>query len=138
MRLEGAADFIIEVASDSDPSLDVREKLPRYREAGVEEMWFIDRFGKVVRVEQREAAGYVSTMLASGRLESTVVPGFWIRCRGCGASRCRRRSRASARFSARSEPATSTETLRRHPDGTISRSDSTPSLQLYPDGLASL
>jgi hypothetical protein len=32
-------------ASDrSDPRLDVREKLPRYREARIEEIWLLDRF----------------------------------------------------------------------------------------------
>src|SRR5262249_9952372 len=35
-RLEGPADFVIEIASDSDPRLDVREKLPRYHEAGID------------------------------------------------------------------------------------------------------
>ncbi len=38
-RLEGPADFVIEIASESDPGLDTREKLPRYREAGIEEIW---------------------------------------------------------------------------------------------------
>ena len=34
-RVEGPADMVIEIASESDPSLDYREKLPRYREAGI-------------------------------------------------------------------------------------------------------
>lgn len=77
-RLEGPADLVIEIASDSDPGLDLREKLPRYRDAGIEEMWFVDPFVQVVRVETKGADGYTSTNLASGRLESSVVPGFWI------------------------------------------------------------
>jgi Uma2 family endonuclease len=77
-RLQGPADPVIEIASDSDPGLDLREKLPRYREAGVEEMWFIDPFTQAIRVETKGPGGYTSRTLASGRLASGVVPGFWI------------------------------------------------------------
>ncbi|MGH8929194.1 MAG: Uma2 family endonuclease [Egibacteraceae bacterium] len=34
-RLEGPADLVIEIASDGDPGFDEREKLPRYRAAGI-------------------------------------------------------------------------------------------------------
>jgi Uma2 family endonuclease len=77
-RREGPADFIIEIASENGPGLDRREKLPRYREAGIEEMSFVDWFDKVVRVARKGSAGYTSTTLASWRLDSRVVPGFWI------------------------------------------------------------
>ena len=77
-RLEGPADFVIEIASDSDPGLDLREKLPRYRDAGVEEMWFVDPFTQTVRVEAKGTGGYTSSILTSERLTSSVVPGFWI------------------------------------------------------------
>ena len=77
-RLEGPADLVIEIASDSDPGLDVREKLPRYREAGVDEIWLVNPFEQVVRVEVREPGGYAAQRLAAGRLTSRVVPGFWI------------------------------------------------------------
>ena len=76
--LDGPADLVIEIASDSDPRLDVREKLPRYREAGVEEMWLIDPFQKQVHVVNRSSGGYDTTILTAGRLDSVVVPGFWI------------------------------------------------------------
>ena len=39
-----------------------------YREAGIEEMWFVDPFERRVRVDRTEAGGYVSETLASGRL----------------------------------------------------------------------
>ena len=77
-RLEGPADLVIEIASESDPGLDVREKLPRYREAGIEEIWLLDPFDKRLRVETRTPSGYASRTLTSGRLESTVLPGFWV------------------------------------------------------------
>ena len=77
-HLEGPADFVIEIASDSDPRLDVREKLPRYREAGIDEIWLVNPFENVVLAEVKEMSGYASQRLAAGRLTSRVVPGFWI------------------------------------------------------------
>jgi Uma2 family endonuclease len=77
-HLDGPADFVIEIASDSDPGLDRREKLPRYREAGIEEIWLVDPFQQQLLVETREPPGYASRSLASGRLDSRVLPGFWI------------------------------------------------------------
>jgi Uma2 family endonuclease len=77
-RLEGPADLVIEIASDSDPGLDVREKLPRYREAGIEEIWLVNPFEGTMRVETKVASGYESRTLTAGRLASAVIPGFWI------------------------------------------------------------
>ena len=77
-RLEGPADLVIEIASDSDPGLDVREKLPRYREAGIDEIWLVNPFERHARAETRQSTGYVSRTLTAGRLESTVLPRFWI------------------------------------------------------------
>jgi Uma2 family endonuclease len=77
-RLEGPADMVIEIVSESDPGLDYREKLPRYREAGIEEIWIVDPFKNEVRVDRKGPAGYATQTLASGRLPSSVVTGFWI------------------------------------------------------------
>src|SRR5262245_14733742 len=77
-RLEGPADLVIEIASDSDPGLDAREKLPRYRQAGIDEIWLVNPFDRSVLVEIREPIGYASERLSRGRLSSRVVPGFWI------------------------------------------------------------
>jgi Uma2 family endonuclease len=77
-RLEGPADMVIEITSESDPGLDVREKLPRYRDAAIDEIWIVDRFSESVRVDTRRPGGYDSRTMSSGRLESAVIPGFWI------------------------------------------------------------
>lgn len=77
-RLEGPADLVIEIASESDPKLDLREKLPRYREAGIPEIWLIDPFAERLRVDLKTESGYESRAVATGRVESSVVPGFWI------------------------------------------------------------
>ncbi len=77
-RLEGPADLVIEIASDSDPGLDVREKLPRYREAGVDEIWLVNPFERLVLAEVREAGVYAAQRLTAGRLMSRVIPRFWV------------------------------------------------------------
>ena len=77
-HLAGAADFVVEIVSESDPGLDYREKLPRYRDAGIREIWIVDRFQREVHVETKLARRYRARTLRVGRLESVVVPGFWI------------------------------------------------------------
>ncbi len=77
-RLEGPADLVVEIVSESDPTLDYREKLPRYREAAIPEIWVVDRFQQKVLRELLSGEGYRSQTLASDRLSSSVVPGFWI------------------------------------------------------------
>ena len=77
-RLEGPADLVVEIASSSDPAIDLRRKLPRYREAGVPEMWLIDPYARSMRVEVLTPDGYRTRLLAKGRLASAVLPGFWI------------------------------------------------------------
>ena len=77
-RLEGPADLVIEIASESDPKLDVREKLPRYQEAGIPEIWLIDPFKERLQIYVKTAAGYDARGVGTGRIESVVVPGFWI------------------------------------------------------------
>jgi Uma2 family endonuclease len=77
-RLEGPADMVIEIVSESDPGLDYREKLPRYRRAGIEEIWIVNPFENQVLVEVKTDAGYAARTFSIGRLESAVVPGFGI------------------------------------------------------------
>ncbi|HEX7183943.1 MAG TPA: Uma2 family endonuclease [Thermoanaerobaculia bacterium] len=73
-RLEGPADFVIEIASESDPQFEIREKIPRYLQAAVPEIWLVHPFDRTVYLWIDGQA----RSLSSGRLESKVVPGFWI------------------------------------------------------------
>jgi Uma2 family endonuclease len=77
-RLEGPADLVIEIASEGDPAFDQREKLPRYRQAAIPEIWLVDPFARVVRAWVRSGDSYDVSVLSAGRLASTVLPGFWI------------------------------------------------------------
>ena len=77
-RLEGPADMVIEIVSESDPGFDYREKHPRYREARIEEIWIVNPFNQTVFVDKLGVGGYVSKELSSGKLDSQVISGFWI------------------------------------------------------------
>ena len=77
-RLEGPADMVIEIASDSDPGFDARDKLPRYQQAGIPEIWLIDPFAERIQVFKKTASGYDSRIVMSGQVDSSVVPGFRI------------------------------------------------------------
>lgn len=78
-RLEGPADFVVEIASEGDPQFDRREKLPRYLAAEIPEIWLIDPFERRLEAHRRGADGAVEKLeLGEGRLASTVVEGFWI------------------------------------------------------------
>lgn len=97
-RLEGPADLVIEVASPT-PANTVRRalqlKLPRYREAGIPEIWVVDPDSQSVRVEVLDTVPlaadappvasqkptpdrYRLREVKAGRLESAVLPWFWI------------------------------------------------------------
>jgi Uma2 family endonuclease len=78
-RLEGPADLVIEIASDGDPCFDEREKLPRYRAAGIPEIWLVSPQTHSVRVDRLDAGGlYRIDRCSSGRINSAVLPGFWV------------------------------------------------------------
>jgi Uma2 family endonuclease len=77
-RLEGPADLVIEIASEGDPRFELREKIPRYEQAEIPEIWPFNRFERSVLVEVKTPEGYETRTLASGRLESRILPGFWI------------------------------------------------------------
>ena len=78
VHLDGPADLVIEVVSESDPGLDYRVKLPRYRQAAIPEIWIVDPFKRSVLVESLGENGYSSRVVSCGRLESAVLAGFWI------------------------------------------------------------
>lgn len=77
-RLEGPADLVIEIVSAGDLRFEEREKLPRYRQARIPEIWLIDPYAESVGVETLGTRGYQVASQREGRLASTVVPGFWI------------------------------------------------------------
>jgi Uma2 family endonuclease len=82
-RLEGPADLVIELLSDSSVTRDRDRKFYEYQEAGIPEYWVFDPRPGKQRADfyQLSAAGKyeVVALDRSGRYHSAVLPGFWIK-----------------------------------------------------------
>lgn len=75
---EGAPDLVVEVLSESTRDFDLNDKLPAYEAAGVKEIWFIDRDAPEILLCKKHGRGYKHTTIHTGKVESSVIPGFWI------------------------------------------------------------
>ena len=80
-RLEGAADLVVELVSDSSVGRDRADKFYEYQEAGIPEYWIVDpRPGKQrVDLFRLTSQGTYQAVLpdASGHYHAGVLPGFW-------------------------------------------------------------
>jgi Uma2 family endonuclease len=81
-RLEGPADLAVEVISPDSVTRDKRDKLLEYQQAGIPEYWVVDPRERHRAVEpyllsDRGVYEPISPD-ADGRLNSTVMPGFWL------------------------------------------------------------
>ena len=81
-RLDGPADLVIELVSDSSTKLDRDDKFHEYQTAGIPEYMIIDSRPRRHRVEYYllDGQGKYLPILpdALGRYHSTVLPGFWL------------------------------------------------------------
>ena len=81
-RLDGPADLVIELVSDSSVARDYEEKFREYEAAGVREYWICDpRPGKQqTSFYQLTAEGKYQAVPpdADGRYHALVLPGFWL------------------------------------------------------------
>ena len=75
---KGVPDLFVEVLSPSNRDYDLEDKRAFYREAGVKEIWFVDREEQQILVDRRRGRRYVTKTFHEGRVESAVVRGFWI------------------------------------------------------------
>ena len=69
--------LVVEVLSPSFRDHDQKTKAALYREAQAEEIWFVDRPGRVVIVERREGDHYQTDRINAGPIVSRSLPGFW-------------------------------------------------------------
>jgi Uma2 family endonuclease len=77
-EFNGVPELIGEVLSPSNRRHDLEVKRPAYRSAGVQEIWLIDPQKERVTVDRRRGQRYTTTTRREGRIESKVIPGFWI------------------------------------------------------------
>jgi Uma2 family endonuclease len=77
-EFEGAPDLVVETLSPSNRSVDLNEKRPAYREAGVKEIWFIDPANEELIIDRKRGKRYREQVVASGKVTSDALKGFWI------------------------------------------------------------
>jgi Uma2 family endonuclease len=70
--------LVVEVPSPSNRDYDLEDKRPAYREARVREIWLVDPDAQQITVDRRRGKKYTATTTAAGRINSTVVRGFWL------------------------------------------------------------
>ncbi len=71
--------LIVEVVSPSTRTLDLVEKASDYAQAGVPEYWVVDAERKDLWIHRLAEETYQVERLTFGRVESTSVPGFWMK-----------------------------------------------------------
>lgn len=76
--LDGPADLVIEITSEWDRQFEEREKLPRYLDAQIPEIWLVRPSERRVDTWSRRDGEYQASSIATGRLESTAFPGLWL------------------------------------------------------------
>jgi len=80
-KLEGPADLVIEVVSESSILRDYEDKFIEYQAVGVQEYWIIDPLPQKKQVSgfTLNAAGVYESILpdAQGHYHSLLLPGFW-------------------------------------------------------------
>jgi len=77
-EFEGAPDWLAEVLSPSNRDYDFEDKREAYHEARVDEIWFIDQANREVIVDRRRGRRYTSQTTSKGRVQSSVIDGFWV------------------------------------------------------------
>ncbi len=76
--VDGPADFVIEVLSESSRTRDLKEKASDYAAAGVGEYWAVDPARREVTVHRLKGRAFEVRTVKDGRVESTAVPGYWV------------------------------------------------------------
>jgi Uma2 family endonuclease len=78
--VQGAPDAAMEIVSPDSIDRDYRKKRKLYQKHGVAEYWIIDPLVQRVRCYRLGKDGkYKAVAPRNGRIESHIVPGFWIK-----------------------------------------------------------
>jgi Uma2 family endonuclease len=77
-EFDGVPELVVEVLSPSNRRYDLRDKRRIYREAAVQEIWFIDAERRQILVDRCRAGSYVEEIITAGPVGSEVLPGFWL------------------------------------------------------------
>ena len=77
-HVEGAPDLVVEVLSPSTADRDIRSKFAKYEQHGVIEYWVLDPETLAHRFCRRDGELLVEYAEGATKIESRVVPGFFV------------------------------------------------------------
>ncbi len=95
-EFNGVPELMVEVLSPSNRRHDLKVKRLAYQAARVPEIWLIDPDRERITVDWRRGKRYTAATHRVGRIESKVIPGFWIDASLALARRIARRTRLPA------------------------------------------
>lgn len=78
-RLEGPANMIIEILSETTREVDLTKKLPRYLESSIEEVWIIDPKNRAITVHTKDHHTEYTDPKSAQIITSVVFPGLKLR-----------------------------------------------------------
>ena len=78
-HLEGPPDLAMEIVSPESETRDRHDKFREYAVAGVREYWIVDPMLRTVEAWAHDGTGYTPIPERNDRLESRVVPGWYVR-----------------------------------------------------------
>ncbi|MFX0102545.1 MAG: Uma2 family endonuclease [Candidatus Hodarchaeota archaeon] len=70
---DGPANIVIEILSKSTKEIDLNKKLPKYLEAGVEEVWIIDPFERSIKIHSKEKVNSWVDVKSDDKIKSKVL-----------------------------------------------------------------
>ena len=77
--LDGVPDLAVEIVSPDSTSRDYQEKYRDYESGGVREYWIIDPLACAFEAYGLDGGRFVRIAEADGRVDSAVLPGFFLR-----------------------------------------------------------
>ena len=77
--IDGPPDLVFEIVSPDSQDRDRREKFQDYQAAGVREYWIIDPLSRRLDAYRLQGRKYSQIPLKEDRVESAVLPGFFLR-----------------------------------------------------------